>query len=181
MAALPNLITVEQFLELPEGGEHTYELHHRSVVPATRPTARHTKLQRRMMRLLDTKLGSFGEVITELPYRPVPEFEVRAADVGVVLSSRWNSVDDDDILRGPPELVIEVKSPSNRQAQLQEVVALCLANGSIECWVVDPKQNTVTVVRREGAAIVYTTGDSIPLTSFGADELPVDDIFHTHA
>ena len=47
MAALPNLITVAQFRELPEGGECTYELHHGEVVAVTRPRARHSELQHR--------------------------------------------------------------------------------------------------------------------------------------
>jgi hypothetical protein len=33
------------------------------------------------------------------------------------------------------------------------------------------------VIQREGAAIVYATGDSIPLTAFGADALAVAEIF----
>jgi hypothetical protein len=32
MAALPDLITVAQFRQMPEGGECSYELHHGEVV-----------------------------------------------------------------------------------------------------------------------------------------------------
>ncbi len=47
MAAFPGLITVEQFRQMPEGGEFAYELHHGEIVAVTRPKAGHSKLQLR--------------------------------------------------------------------------------------------------------------------------------------
>ncbi len=177
MAALPDLITVAQFRELPEGGEFAYELHHGVVVRETRPKARHWKQQVHLVRLLEPKLRAFGEVGIEFPFRPVAEFDLRAADVGVLSHRRWDQIDPDDNLRGAPELVIEIKSPSNRKSQLQELAGLCLANGAIEFWVVDLPNQTVSVVRSEGAVIVYGMGSIIPLDAFGGGELAVDAIF----
>jgi Uma2 family endonuclease len=95
----------------------------------------------------------------------------------VISLKRWDAIDPDDNLRGAPDLVIEVKSPSNTQRQLQELVALCLANGAMECWIVDTERKSVSVVRSEGAAVVYNSGAAIPLASFGGGELAVDEIF----
>lgn len=177
MAALPQLVTVAEFRDLPEGGNFTYELHHGEVVAVTRPKARHWELQLRLSRLLLPKLMSFGEIGTELPYRPLAEFDLRAADVGVVSWARWGEIDPDDNLFGAPELVIEVKSPSNTRRQLRDLVTLCLAQGAIECWIVDAKKQSVTVIQRDGSPTVYGSGDKIPLTAFGADSLAVDEIF----
>jgi Uma2 family endonuclease len=177
MAALPDLMTVEQFRQLPEGGEFVYELHHGEVVVVTRPKPRHWKLQKRLYGLLESKLKTFGEVAIEVPYRPVAEFDLRAADVAVVSRERWNAIDPDDDLRGAPELVIEVLSPSNTPRQLRELAALCLANGAVECWIVDPAKKSVTVIEREGGSVVHSSGGSVPLARFGAGDLPVDEIF----
>ena len=177
MAALPDLITVAQFRELPEGGEFTYELHHGVVVAVTRPKARHWALQRRLAELLGSKLREFGIVGMEFPFRPVEEFDLRAADVAAISRNRWKEIDPDDNLRGAPELVIEVKSPSNRKGQIQEFAGLCLGTGTIEFWVVDPDRKSVSVVRTEGAARLYNAGSLIPLDSFGGGELAVDEIF----
>jgi Uma2 family endonuclease len=177
MAALPDLITVEQFRRLPEGGDFVYELHHGEVVAMTRPRARHGKLQLRLSRLLETRMRAFGEVDTEVPYRPVAEFDLRVADVAVVSWERWNSINPDDNLRGAPELVIEVLSPANTPRQLRELVALCLANGAVECWIVDPGKQSVTVIAREGGSVTHSSGGSVSLARFGAGELPVDEIF----
>jgi len=177
MATLPDLISVEQFRQLPKGGEFAYELHDGTVVAVTRPKPRHWKLQRRLGRLLEPRLKTFGEVAIEVPFRPVAEFNLRAADVAVISHERWDAIDPDDDLRGAPELVIEIKSPSNTQRQLQELVRLCLANGAIECWILDSNKRTVSVTHRDGSVVLYGSGSSIPLTAFGGGELAVDEIF----
>jgi Uma2 family endonuclease len=177
MAALPNLITVAEFRELPEGGEFICELHHGEVVAVTRPKARHWKLQARLRRLLEPKFTEFGEIAIELPYRALAEFELRVADVGVVSWTRWNAVDPESDLFGAPDLVIEIKSPSNTQNQLRELVSLCLANGSLECWIVEPLAKSVTVFHRDGSKLTYGPGAQVPLAAFGSDSLAVDQIF----
>lgn len=177
MAALPDLITVEQYRRLPDDGVHEYELHQGEIVELTQPKAGHWKLQRRLERILQSKLESFGEVGIEFAYRAIPEFDLRAADVAAVSKSRFDTMDSEDNLRGAPELVIEVISPSNTKAKLRELVSLCLANGAIECWLVDRKTKSVTVIRKNGSTAVYEPGSDIPLTAFGSDSLPVAAIF----
>ena len=177
MAALPNLMTVEQFRQLPEGGEFAYELHYGEVVAVTGPKFRHEKVQRRLISLLEPELQAFGEVTIELSYRAVTEFDLRVADVAGVARRRWNTINPDDNLHGAPDLVIEVKSPSNTARQLRELVALCLSHGAIECWIVETDKKSVTVMTRDGGALVYSSGSRIPLTRFGGGDLSVDDIF----
>ena len=174
---MPNLITVAQFRELPEGGEYVYELHHGEVVALARPKARRAKLQHRLSRLLAPKLHTFGEVTLEAPYRPLAEFDLRAADVAVISHRRYDEIDPDDNLRGAPELFIEVKSPSNSRKQLPELAALCLGNGARDFLFVDPAARTVAVIRSEGSAVLYSSGDSIPLNAFAGAGLAVHEIF----
>ena len=149
MAALTQLISVEQFRQLPDG-EYEYELHHGEVVAMTRPKPRHWKLQRRISQLLEPRLKTFGEVAIEVPYRPLPEFELRVADVAAISRARWDAIDPDDDVHDAPELVIEVKSPSNTERQLRELASLCLNNGALEFWIVDIDRKSVSVVRRDG-------------------------------
>jgi Uma2 family endonuclease len=157
VAALPDLITVAQFRLLPEEGDCSYELHHGEVVAVTRPRARPWKLQLRLTRLLEAKLKGFGEVGMELPFRPVAEFELLAADVAAVERQRFDRIDPDDNLRGAPELVIEIKSPSNTPAGIRERVAVCLANGSVECWIVDQeKKISFRISARRGGRSLRT-------------------------
>lgn len=170
------MVSVEEFRQLPKG-ECLYELRHGEVVALTRPRARHWKLQLRLSRLLEPKLRAFGEVATEVPYRPLPEFELRAADVAAISRARFDAIDPDDNLHGAPELVIEVKSPSNSERQLRELASFCLNRGALEFWVVDVDGKLVTVMRGEGAARVFRPGDTISLAAFDGGEITVTEIF----
>jgi Uma2 family endonuclease len=176
MAALPDLITVEQFRRLPDDGR-AYELHHGEVVAVTRPKAKHYHLQRRLVRLLENRLAQFGQAGMEFPYRAVAEFDLRVADVAMVAQARYDCIDPDDNLRGAPELIVEVKSPSNTGRQLRELASLALANGCWECWIVDTDDASVTVFHRDGSSSRLHPPQTISLTAFGGDALPVAEIF----
>ena len=52
-----------------------------------------------------------------------------------------------------------------------------LANGGLEFRVVDLERKNASVVRREGAVVVYSLVSVIPLDAFGAGEVAVDEIF----
>ena len=122
MAAVaePLLITVEQYRQLPECDDLLQELHWGQLITLTRPKARHVKLQSRLVRLLRPQAEHLGYIESELPFRALPEYDLRAADVAFVSKQRWDEVPDDQDLRGAPELVIEVLSRSNTPAKIQE-------------------------------------------------------------
>src|SRR5437870_4316821 len=102
MAAMPNLITVEQYREMedPPGGK--YELHGGEVVFVAFVKEEHHQIQETMVDLLRARVAEFGRVRMEYPYRPVSQFELRAADVAVVAHARAAAVDKKDNLQGPP-------------------------------------------------------------------------------
>jgi Uma2 family endonuclease len=179
-AAEPLLLTVEQYRQLPEREDVIQELHWGQVITLTRPRARHVKLQSRLVRLLRPRAEHLGYVESELPFRALPDYDLRAADVAFISKERWDAVDDEEDLRGAPELVIEVLSRSNTSAKMQELAALCLSTGTQEFWVLDAKRQTITVTNREGASVIYRGEDRIPLRLFGA-ELSIAEIFARRA
>jgi Uma2 family endonuclease len=171
-------MTVEQFQELPlDKGPVVHELHHGEVVTLTRPKAKHYRLQKRLERLLENRAGNLGVVGIEMPFRAVPQFDLRAADVAFISQERWDAIDLEDNLRGAPEVVIEVKSASNTWAELRERASLCLANGCQDFWIVDEEARTITAIAPDGKAVQYSGADSIPLPLFGGDGLRVADVF----
>jgi Uma2 family endonuclease len=176
MEALPDLITVERFRRLQESGKFACELHHGEVARMTRPKAAHWDLQLRLMDLLRAELRGFV-IGMEFPFRAVPEFDLRAADVATVTSERYAAIDPEDNLHGAPDLVIEVKSPSNSPRTLQELASLCLANGAIEFWIVDRSLKSITVVQRDGSRETYGVDATISLAAFGGAGLTVKAVF----
>lgn len=113
----------------------------------------------------------------EFAFRPRPEHELWAADVAFVAQSRYDTIDPDDYLRGAPELVIEVLSPSNTVSEMNDREAICLENGCLEFWIVDPMSKTVKVSTPDRRTITYIDGEKIPLTVPAAGELQVLEIF----
>jgi Uma2 family endonuclease len=73
--------------------------------------------------------------------------------------------------------VIEVKSPSNTPRKLQELASLCLANGTVEFWIVDRTQKLITVVQRDGSRQSYGVDAEISLAAFGGGNLAVRAVF----
>lgn len=180
MSVMPTtsaLMTVEQFSALPEPTGGYDELHHGVPVFMTFPKHRHSAAQRRLMQLLESVDAGRGVVWPEFAFRPLPEHELWRADVAYVSRERYGAIDPDDYFRGAPELVIEVLSPSNTASEIAEREAMCLENGCLEFWVVDPKRKTVRVSTPDRKSITYVEGEKIPLKIPAAGELAVSEIF----
>src|SRR5690349_19650362 len=112
MPATTSLMTVEEFRRLPEDhGPVYHELRHGEVVAVTRPKLKHVLTQGNLRDLLRQVAPPGSLVEIELPFRPLPEHELWAADVGYITADRFASADLDDNIRGAPDLVIEVLSP----------------------------------------------------------------------
>ena len=91
---------------------------------------------------------------------------MRVADLAIVSKVRWVHGDGDDNLRGAPELVIEILSPSNTAAEILDKEKLCLDNGCDEFWVVDPVRRLIRITTADGHAKTYQQNDEIPLRLF---------------
>ncbi len=177
MATTSALMTVEQFSALPEPAGGYYELRHGVPVFMTFPKHRHWMIQRRLVELLEPLATGRGIVGTEFAFRPLPEYQFWGADVAYVSDSRIRGIDPDDNLKGVPDLVIEVLSPSNTMSEINEREAMCLENGCLEFWVIDPKRKTVKVSTPDRRTITYVESDTIPLTLPAPGQLAVAQIF----
>ena len=134
-------------------------------------------IQRRLRSLLDRVAPAGSLVDTEIAYRPLPEYELLVADVAYLCRERWEQADPEDNLRGAPDLVIEVLSPSNTAAGIYDKEQLCLENGAKEFWVVDPDRRQIRVARPDGHTVTWRSGQDIPPPLFGDAKLAVDAAF----
>ena len=70
-------------------------------------------------------------------------------------------------IRGAPDLVIEILSPSNTAIEMEEKHDLYEAAGVREYWVVNPKKNTVTVYCLQADGVfsgkIYKAADTVPV------------------
>jgi Uma2 family endonuclease len=177
MAATTHLLTVAEFRELPEDDGPTYnELRHGKLVAVTRPKLKHHLIQARLRDLLKAIAPAGAFVEYEVAFRALPEYELRVADVAYISSERMSKVDPDDNIRGAPDLVVEVLSPSNTATEIYDKEKLCLENGAQEFWVVDPDRRQVKVSTPDGHTRTLRSGQQIPLPFFGDAKVAVDAI-----
>ena len=65
--------------------------------------------------------------------------------------------------------MIEVKSPSNTKAEMQDKAMTTLAGaGAVEFWIVDAETRTVLVHRKASGMRIYDAGEAVPLPMFGS-------------
>ncbi len=179
MATTPaKLMTFAEFEKVPDHprGLHC-ELRQGELVLVAPPKHKHYLVQRRLRRLLEKAAGGAGEVDIELGFRPLPEYEYMEADVAFVSRDRWDQIPREGNMQGPPELVIEVLSPSNTAAEIRRKRKLCLENGSHEFWVVDGDHREVELSTPDGHTITYKSGQQIPLFFAPGAHVAVDAIF----
>jgi Uma2 family endonuclease len=168
------LMTFAEFEQLPNTPEgFPFELRHGELVKLVFPKMKHSRVQSQLRRLLERAAGQAGIVEKEVGFRPVPEHEYRIADVAFISKGRWDTAED--YLFGAPEIVIEVLSPSNTATEMLDKEKLCLENGCLEFWIVDPTLRLVKVSTPDSRAITYSAGQEIPL--FFGGRLAVDSIF----
>ncbi len=165
--SIPKLLTVDEWEQIPNPPGGRYELHHGELVFVSYPVRQHGDLQRWLQKALEPFAEPKGFLVAvEYPYRPFPENEVWGADVACVLQSRHRATEK--WLMGSPELVIEVKSPSNTKQELYDKAMTTLAgDGAVEFWVVDAATATVTVYSKSSGVHVYRKPESVPVEVTG--------------
>ena len=80
----------------------------------------------------------------------LPDTSVRAADAAWIAWDRWNalsSAERHSYARLCPDFVIELRSDSDRLKDIREKMAMWIANGVQEAWLVDPERKIVEVYR----------------------------------
>jgi Uma2 family endonuclease len=137
------------------GPDSFYELRHGELIRMTMPKVRHKTVQANLHSLLSLFRGSDGFLSLKIPFRALPEYELRSAEVAWMPKLRWLSAEKEGYLDGAPDLVIEVISPSNTVEEMRDKRSLCLANGCKE----------------------YGEGDLLPLSLLGDATISVAAIF----
>ena len=157
-------MTLAEFLENDIDG---YEYVKGELVPMSPPTRIHSKISVKVIRYLDRYVDEhqLGEVHVEATFQ-VGERGLKP-DVAFVSTPRLDG-DENIGFPIPPDLAIEVVSPSDVQWRVVDKAFAYLDAGTRLVWVLDPRSKTVTVYRSESDIALLT----LEATLTGEDVVP---------
>lgn len=130
--------TYEHYCQLPEGDR--YELIEGELLLTPSPTVRHQRVAATMQEALRTfvKANDLGSVF----YAPLDvvlsDENVVQPDILFISKERDNIIKEENI-QGPPDLVVEIISPSTAERDRSLKKALYGKFGVREYWIVDPE------------------------------------------
>jgi Uma2 family endonuclease len=152
--ALPSGLSWEQFLELLEQDDYkNAELIDGRVVVVT-PSWLHQRIVMTLSALIWNwiRAGTSRGEVTQNPRVQITHNRGYLPDVAWYRGDRVHV--DATAPEGPPDLAVEVLSPSTRSFDLVRKRADYARIGVHELWLIDPEEPAVIVLRREGAEFV---------------------------
>ena len=114
------------------------ELNEHGKIEMSPASNRHGRLQGRIYSLLG-QYGYPGELYLECSINT--RKGVKVADVAWCSQDFFNQYGEITPLPAPPEIWIEILSPSNSQGEMKEKISLYLAQGAQEVWLCDNEGN----------------------------------------
>ena len=162
--------------------DERYELLDGNLMMVPAPNMKHQQV----LLTLTLKLGNFtkehglGTVCVAPCDVVLSDSDVVQPDLLFISRAREHILTDDNV-RGAPDLVIEILSPSTAERDLGYKHDLYGRHGVLEYWIVDPMAETVAVHRqgdgRLEAAETLGRGDTLRTALLDGLELKLDDIF----
>ena len=182
MTTQTRLLTFADYLNEPETMER-FEIIDGEVVMAASPTRYHQIASGNIYRPVHQFVSQRG--LGEVLYAPMDvvvqrdPLRVRQPDLLFVSNERAEILGDR--IYGGPDLVVEILSPSNRGAYIENKLADYARINVRECWLVCLPMRTVDILRLEGGewrlAGVRGPGDRVESGVLPGLDLEVDRIF----
>lgn len=150
MEAVRPRVGYSDLQQMPEDGRR-YELYDGEVFVVPAPLPRHQRVVIALVRNLDQYVKTRGGEVLLSPIDIVfSDFDVLQPDVVFFTVSRQHHVKADEPIRVPPDLAIEVISPSSAQTDRGKKMQMYSRYGVTEYWIVDPGERRVEVYRLAG-------------------------------
>ena len=165
MEVLARKITYEEFakMDFPDDDPFLYELINGELVRKNAPSGEHQFVQselfyRLMHFITEKKLGrifsSPTAVILSEENAPQPNLIFLSKEKIKLLDPEWG-------IRGAPDMVVEIVSPSSYKRDHLEKKRLYAQHGVVEYWIVDPSYHSIEIyVLQEEAYQLHAFGIS---------------------
>ena len=151
MASQPDtLITAEQFYQLPQEEGREFELLDGEVIEISSATLRHNLIVTKLIWLLDSALLGRGEPAHNTDFSD-GRYTTLRPDLAILLDDKLTSLDLDKLpVRVPPDIVVEVISPSESALRVERRKEAYLRFGVQEVWLIYPENQYIYVHTEAG-------------------------------
>ena len=172
-------LTYEDYCRAPD--DKRYELLNGELMMVPAPNTKHQEILGR----LHVELHRFvqehelGKVYVAPLDVVLSDTDVVQPDVLFISRTREDRITDANV-RGAPDLVIEILSPSTADRDLEDKHELYGRHGVLEYWIIDPVAETVAVHRQRDGKLersgLFGRGESVATAVLEGLALELDDI-----
>jgi len=172
--------TYEDYAKLPEGAP--YQLIGGELIMTPAPTPYHQIVSRKIMSLLIqyVEKNNLGEIL----YSPIDvyfsEEDVFQPDIIFISKERLNIIGETKI-KGAPDLIIEILSPSTAYYDLGRKYEVYEKNGVKEYWIVHPERKSIEIYQNQEGQFklikMAKEKDTVNSSLFKGFELNLEKIF----
>ena len=181
MAVVPSLrFTYEDYLLLPE--DRRYEILDGDLFMTPAPTPYHQRVSLNLTFVLlqHVREKSLGEVL-EAPCDVVlSKTDILQPDILFVAADRI-SIIGEKYISGPPDLIVEVLSPSTAERDTDLKTKIYARFGVKEMWIADPDAKTVALLINSGEGFrqegLFRLGDVLRSPLLPGLSIPLDEVF----
>jgi Uma2 family endonuclease len=139
-------LTYDDFLKLPDDGKR-YEVIGGELSVHSTPRRDHQEVVASLNWTLQgfLRASGFGRAYTHPVDIWLGPNDIVEPDIVVIRESRLESYRPEGVVREPPDLVVEVLSPSTRGTDQVRKMALYAKSGVPEYWIADPDCRSLTI------------------------------------
>ena len=172
--------TYQDYAKLPEG--KPYQLINGELIMTPAPTTVHQRVSRRILRILDEFIvtNKLGEVF----YSPIDvyfsETETYQPDIIFISGDRLSIIGEEKI-EGPPDLIVEILSPTTAYYDLRHKKRIYEQYDVKEYWIVDPMEKSMEVYENKNKSFKlvknYDQSDVLQSHLLQGFEMPLSKVF----
>lgn len=177
MASLPQtLTTAEQFYQLPQEEGHEFELLDGEVIELPSATFEHNLIQSKLTAALYEAVRGRGVVVPNTDFSD-GRYTTLRPDLVVLLGDKPSHVDPNKLpVTIPPDIVIEIISPSESGIRIERRKDAYLRFGVTEVWMIYP-ENRHIYIHSEAGVRRLRSGEAIDTPLIPGWSASVDEIF----
>jgi Uma2 family endonuclease len=177
MATVPQtLVTAEQFYQLPEEEGREFELLDGEVIEMPSPTYKHNRIVTAATVLLHAAVSGRGAVVGNTDFSD-GRYTTLRPDLVVLLGDKPSIVDPEKLpVTVPPDIVVEVISPSESAIRIERRKDAYLHFGVCEVWMIYPENRHVYIHTEVGIRRLRP-GDTVDTPLLPGWSVAVDQLF----